>query len=1255
MGSVSMEYFLNLKYQLLQSSLSLVYLVKQDLQITVSFNKASFSIDIYQLPRVHCTNIDDLLHKLSAIYTLDTLLSKVFCSSHPLFSIRHLLKHSNLTVIGFHNQINVPARAFTKALYCHVKTRSIDLQFEYVQECEEFHNLIHQWHGFTPPLCSQFEGCVYISHDSVFLFYLPRQTNIPYILLFECIRNQFNEQNRVPMELSPHCLRPTQKVYPLISIYYYTDCHVKTESIDLILSKCAWQSTVECVYSLSKQLHFSNVDLCIQHLDTWMVKLDISLMICLFEVLHLDQMRNFEYIHSECTRFNKCVQKFIRVIPNTHYFTASVPFVFVSISSFQSLPQACKKKLTSCPTSAPLENVVYNEQQMQRMLKDYIYPYPIELHISYYGLEEDKSQVSTFVNSMKESFESVIKEITLNLFLAITPITNRMLDIILNDLNVLNKTEFLLSVLKSATISLIQSELERFEINGFTITRVDSYFLLFSESNSMSMNVLQTASELFMVSENEENPAMAFELNYNNNHVKKTPALRKGVSQKKRAWIILTVKPEALCVYSNVPHLRSIIGSMLPNLQRMINTRVLLNQLKDTHSSSRYLIPIHETVNSEEPHHCFNSLTKEDEEIMNASDGEFDCPVQFTTSFPLHWRLKFMEALKKVSASLDSLAVTNRAYTFVMVSPEGHVYYMILKEIGSCNLSLHFASNTTVNTECTTDSASFKTHTTTTNSSVSMSYTPTLRQLVIELYGLDPLSERFSNEVITMISSRLSKVVLHHLSIYLSRTDICKLTFPDVQFLFPIYCGPKVTYLISDVPLSSLDETSILFFRQSLLLFLSVLCSNDVIVTIQQHLQLKYNLFFTGNDECKVSPFDMIFSYCSISAHTTPNASESTLGSGIGCILFYVLQKNKICLQPTLEAPIYWCVEMWTHGILNTQALFEKIQHCQLQACHDAEVENDFKVNTSLTNLLLKLCQAPTDYYTCLNVHRWPIRIASWHTTHLMEYLETTLPDLPFQRGFNSCYCLSSCSELQNMCYYSNFVHSWSMNKWIKKKVDRHFLFFVEIQKEDILCVCWNISAVMLEKIQAGLKAYVEKYAQYIKELQQVTLFKMGLRCEIPSWYLTAMSNRKLCFQKWCPSPSLFSSVVPFNQVYHPHLEHKERDLRVTVTLLGNEDPLPSSICPKSKKPYLTNAELHRLLSQSSLVYSYRSPIFFHCTYHSSSFSFKGVELLSSFDFLKASMTMVTPIHFKTFVLHSVNVFKWLRLCMIFKSGIWPM
>ncbi|KAJ1511684.1 hypothetical protein HMI55_006501 [Coelomomyces lativittatus] len=703
MATISLDHFSELGYKALRSFPTSVDMVMENLQATITFHENSMSIDTYQLPKLRRTDLKQLTDKLSAMYTLGCLLDKKLPSSDPIFSIPNLLRHSNLTILGFHNKVQVPIHAFSKTLRKHVSEMCMDRPLPYSLDYEAFHNAIHQWHGMTPPICSQFESYIYISTYSVFVLHLPRHTNVPYILLFECIMNLMSLRNWASIELSPHCFGPMQKMYPLVTTFYYTSYHITTENMDLFLCDCAWQSTVECIYSLSHQLHPSHVELCIQQLSTWTITLEISLLICLFEVLHFDQSRNHsELIQSECSRFNKCVHQFMRIIPDTHYFTVLEPFIFATVSSFQSQPETCGKNLISCPTSPPLGDIDYDEEQKKAMLKEYVYPYPIQLRLSYFGLERDTTQVSSLARSMSKSLERVIKQIVLNLFLSMDPITERILDIILNELNVLDKTEFRLNVLKAASVSLIITELERFDFNGFTITRVGPYLLLLVQLNPNNMDDLDMTA---ITSADIEQSRELDEGDLNSLQEKETSSVasNKISGKQQKSWIILSVETEVLHVYSNVPHIREIIELMLPKLYRIVNTRVLLNQLRDSHSSSRYLIPFEENENGEEGLLQSDKDGKDAEEILDASLGEFACPIQFSFSFPIHWRLKPMVSLNSVSASLHSLSVTNRAHTFVFISNESCIYYMLLKEVSVPSASNAVAA-TVMNEE---ESASF--------------------------------------------------------------------------------------------------------------------------------------------------------------------------------------------------------------------------------------------------------------------------------------------------------------------------------------------------------------------------------------------------------------------------------------------------------------------------------------------------------------------------------------------------------------------
>ncbi|KAG9304991.1 hypothetical protein G9A89_007394 [Geosiphon pyriformis] len=140
-----------------------------------------------------------------------------------------------------------------------------------------------------------------------------------------------------------------------------------------------------------------------------------------------------------------------------------------------------------------------------------------------------------------------------------------------------------------------------------------------------------------------------------------------------------------------------------------VNQLILLDELKETHRCSKYLVaPSEKTSDSGSSSSSSSSSSSEDGDkssgdsnvdmetstgsvrpldvIHTTSDcfkpGQFECKLVFRQTFPLHRRLKPGQALNGVaSLVLDSFTVSNRKHMFVIAKGD-YIVYLKLSEIG---------------------------------------------------------------------------------------------------------------------------------------------------------------------------------------------------------------------------------------------------------------------------------------------------------------------------------------------------------------------------------------------------------------------------------------------------------------------------------------------------------------------------------------------------------------------------------------------
>jgi hypothetical protein len=1047
MIGLAVKHYTELGFVTVDRGVDFVHLIKDDVQCVLSSKEEELHIDLYQFPCPSPFESRDLADKLSAMYTIDSLIHRRIPKDDPLFSIKNVLTHSKMTIVGVASQLDLPVQSFSRTFAKHLS--EVCIPSHPMFDHDNIHSAIHAFHDLPCPN-SDFECFLYIS-STLLIFFVPKDTTVHYVIVYECLVDQMAFCLWSTVELAPHASINRQSHYPLVSLFYYSGYHVSTQDIDEMFCHYAWLATAECVYSLSHQLNPAHVKQCIHMLHEMSYGLNVSRLCAAIELLGRQKSSSelLEVISNISERFDHEIFTYMRIIPDTPYFSLVEPFFFCYIC-FQQCGVA-ERKIFS------LRNLFSQLIDLSNMVIDDsldIHP-PVELKLSFYSLNRDVSSVSSLADEIISNLQYFCKVLIQELLIFLNPVTLGRVQYLLSENQILPKATFNFHLLKPCTISNVHQAVEKVKLPGFHIFSVGPYFYV----HPLQEGVVQTNSMDLKPSDLEEGLGIVLEKPESSNDV---PRLEELALDTMKEWVIFTVDISGVTVHSFMDSMHACFLHFAQAMSHLINTKILLLELRDSHTSSKYLIQ----PDSPDP-------IEKDQKKGKLVVGQFACPIQYSTSFSLHWRLKPTVALHSVTSLLNSLAVTNRRHTFV-VSQDDKVFYMRLSE----SSTLGAPSNASLPED---DSVATSPSTPTSSN----------RKLNMNLHGIDIPSKDFLNEVIQMLTSRLYNITLQHVSTYLSRTSLSRLTKADVEFLLPLSKGPKMVQTIS-IPEDVNIHRYFVFFRQSILLFTNILSGAEVFQTLSQHLQIRYDYFSESLD---VVPGEMAFLYCCITSRN-PTIYESVVGQGIGCISMYLMQKGQIIShQPMDDAKeLQWRVELWPHGTINQDALLNLVQSAHHQAYFDSCLcetvsRGDFsKIYDSLIE------KHAVSSHPCLFTRKHWVKIGPWMIGNLFSFLREQLPEYSFEMVQQCIVSASSASEHADSSFYSGHTLLSKGDKTIRVHVERPVMILIYVSNTSAQIVCWNIKPSSYSKIENALATFICQHEMQMEVIQSTALFKLGIK-----------------------------------------------------------------------------------------------------------------------------------------------------------------
>ncbi|KAG0023966.1 hypothetical protein BGZ80_006980 [Entomortierella chlamydospora] len=358
--------------------------------------------------------------------------------------------------------------------------------------------------------------------------------------------------------------------------------------------------------------------------------------------------------------------------------------------------------------------------------------------------------------------------------------------------------------------------------------------------------------------------------------------------RKKRSfWLIIVPRDSFLQMYffsktlseeacnAILDHVRKAISDLCIK----VNQLTLLQSLNETRVCSVYLVPNEHTDPSADSESGSESdqYSQEDEILVTGGSkpadvdqtaqkkfrpGEFACPLVHRVAWPLHWRVKPGQATKSVAhVVLYQFAVSNRKNFFVVESQDDYdenkkiVVYLRLSEV-EVQPELESDAHTSddprglhLGIGKTEESNGQPSHGLEDPGSLGNSPRPSptaspgsrvvappivrteTRELVIEVYGVEPPGKKVTVELFNMLESRFyNSVVLPAVATFLSRnTSALKLTQADVDFILPVDRLEPARQMLEIPHFINVPFAFLMYLKQNLCLYLNPLTGSDKI------------------------------------------------------------------------------------------------------------------------------------------------------------------------------------------------------------------------------------------------------------------------------------------------------------------------------------------------------------------------------------------------------------------------------------------
>uniref|UniRef100_A0A7S1PFL0 Uncharacterized protein n=1 Tax=Percolomonas cosmopolitus TaxID=63605 RepID=A0A7S1PFL0_9EUKA len=369
-------------------------------------------------------------------------------------------------------------------------------------------------------------------------------------------------------------------------------------------------------------------------------------------------------------------------------------------------------------------------------------------------------------------------------------------------------------------------------------------------------------------------------------------------------WLIMTVSRNKCSVlfYSPFPitqtqrlFVRDSVQQAITEVNRRVNTLILLNDLHETRVCSDLLLPP-----SVEDAQIFTEMEISRYDKVNAEDfesGTFKCALVHQLSVGLHSRLSPDIAMKQLGKTVFfSFEVLNRHNVYVCRERNGRVFYIRLAEHHDTDgmHALH-VQNKPLSLSRVGNMLSMKKieemHSNVDSGSNKVSSGDV--RLMIEVYGVDPPSSKITEQLMDSVKNKLSTLNLEILSDLLSKNRRFKLTLADIEYLRPLD-APGDAFAYATIPDFVENQfLFMLFLRQNM----SYLNQLRLELSAQVEKDLGYHSPSQTEDDDEFPDYidfkSLFFSFLYNFKTFERITNEVSIGQGIACIHLTPVNKDK--------------------------------------------------------------------------------------------------------------------------------------------------------------------------------------------------------------------------------------------------------------------------------------------------------------------------------------------------------------------------
>ncbi|KNE62112.1 hypothetical protein AMAG_18813 [Allomyces macrogynus ATCC 38327] len=857
--------------------------------------------------------------------------------------------------------------------------------------------------------------------------------------------------------------------HPVANCFYYMPYHISMLDIEDMLTNCAWLSTVDCVYKYAADMDPAHVARCIECLHEVTATVDISRALAAMEMLRrATGGHQLEPIERAKRKFDADLAQFMVLIPNTTVFTVRHPNVFCRMTLAQE-GEAAPVRVASLPTPASSDSSAScaDPNWLTIWFGDVDVPgnldltSRLQLQLNFYSLERDVNAFTGIIDEVVASLNRTLTFAILDLLLPVKPITAEMLQLVSSDLRVLPRYKLPLDLYESENGDVALPPPLPLLVNEFQVSRLPGYHIVFEHPFFYLVPVAPALTpprqslDLDMMDDLEAGLGIVL------NPVE-IPQLRGPVFDEMCEWIIFMVESSLASQplqSSQLLHARlfTLSKDIMKPFQKMvaetthrINTQLMLTELHDMHESTEALIPLDKGDMASKGIKKMTGFPVKNKKKSAFKLGQFSCPVQYTYAFMLPKRIQDIP-LRNIGMLLISLAMTNRENHFV-VSKGEEVFYMRLSLSHPSTAWSRHGDDELMNITSPPSSAIWR--------------------LIMDLHGMDELLHNLANGIVNMVMERLLGLVLMALSGFLVTSLTAKLNKADIEFLLPILRRLQLSMF---VPIRiTINPLYLLFLQQSILQFTTIFGCEDVMRSLLQHLQVRYDVVANSLEH---PPGEMGFVYCSVSKlNLTP--WELSIGQGIRCIVLYMTEDRHLLLNDVLNPATEhaWMVELWVHGLLHADVLLQYVEQANVHA---------------------ELNVRPGQYQDAASVHfpqAIPVLLAEWKHTEFLQAIQEQFLAFAFECPDDKTlvYCESSAKQA-DQCFYLATTPCFKDEKVTWVPVLRSVLLLVMVESDVVHLVQWNLKAPLFATLVRMAEAYVAQYRAHMDQLQSMVLSKLSV------------------------------------------------------------------------------------------------------------------------------------------------------------------